>query len=137
MFLTKRLLVVFLGDGQIPAYITENGKYDPGLVLLAREPSCGFGEAAWAQIISLLQGLAQGHTLALLQEGEEGDVGATAASPLGDPALSLRPLGTPLPENVEAMERLRQRLQTHWGLLQTADALGKEAKNKGQNQNQY
>uniref|UniRef100_A0A673WSN8 Histone deacetylase domain-containing protein n=1 Tax=Salmo trutta TaxID=8032 RepID=A0A673WSN8_SALTR len=150
-----RLLVVFLGDGQIPAYITENGKvlmvqiskepedqkpryhvsvllriydclvagsahqYDPGLVLLARGPSCGFGQAAWAQIISLLHGLAQGHTLALLQVRGTLREGATAASPLGDPAPSLRPLGTPLPEDVEAMERLRQRLQKTLGT--TAD----------------
>lgn len=42
-------------------------EYDPGLVLLARSPGCGVGEAAWAQLTSLLQGLAQGHTLVLLQ----------------------------------------------------------------------
>uniref|UniRef100_A0A8C7I292 Histone deacetylase 10 n=1 Tax=Oncorhynchus kisutch TaxID=8019 RepID=A0A8C7I292_ONCKI len=95
-------------------------EYDPGLVLLARGPGSGVGKAAWAQITSLLQGLAQGHTLALLQEGEEEAVGTTAASLLGDPAPSLGPLGAPLPEDMEAMERLRQRLQTHWGLLQNA-----------------
>ncbi|CAB1331524.1 unnamed protein product [Coregonus sp. 'balchen'] len=65
-----------------------------------------------------------------LEEGEEGAVGAMAASPLGDPAPSLGPLDTLLPEDVEAMERLRQRLQTHWGLLQTTAALGKEAEGK-------
>uniref|UniRef100_A0A8C7I437 Histone deacetylase 10 n=1 Tax=Oncorhynchus kisutch TaxID=8019 RepID=A0A8C7I437_ONCKI len=92
-------------------------EYDPGLVLLARGPGSGVGKAAWAQITSLLQGLAQGHTLALLQEEA---VGTTAASLLGDPAPSLGPLGAPLPEDMEAMERLRQRLQTHWGLLQNA-----------------
>uniref|UniRef100_A0A8C7I5D3 Histone deacetylase 10 n=1 Tax=Oncorhynchus kisutch TaxID=8019 RepID=A0A8C7I5D3_ONCKI len=90
-------------------------EYDPGLVLLARGPGSGVGKAAWAQITSLLQGLAQGHTL-----GEEEAVGTTAASLLGDPAPSLGPLGAPLPEDMEAMERLRQRLQTHWGLLQNA-----------------
>lgn len=42
-------------------------EYDPGLVLLVRVPGSGVGKAAWAQITSLLQGLAQGHTLALLQ----------------------------------------------------------------------
>uniref|UniRef100_A0A8C7RPJ4 Histone deacetylase 10 n=1 Tax=Oncorhynchus mykiss TaxID=8022 RepID=A0A8C7RPJ4_ONCMY len=92
-------------------------EYDPGLVLLVRGPGSGVGKAAWAQITSLLQGLAQGHTLALLQEEA---VGTTAASLLGDPAPSLGPLGAPLPEDMEAMERLRQRLQTHWGLLQNA-----------------
>ncbi|CAB1323396.1 unnamed protein product [Coregonus sp. 'balchen'] len=177
-----RLLLVYLGDGEIPTYITEDGKalvvqisskepeeqkskyqvsvclkkgcsdvpglmqavlclllplayeYDPGLVLLVQGPGSGVGKAAWAQITSLLQGLAQGHTLALLQEGEKEAVGATAASLLGDPAPSLGPLGAPLPEDMEAMERLRQRLQTHWGLLQTAAAKGKEVEEKGQNQ---
>uniref|UniRef100_A0A674AZ94 Histone deacetylase 10 n=1 Tax=Salmo trutta TaxID=8032 RepID=A0A674AZ94_SALTR len=95
-------------------------EYDPGLVLLVRGPGSGVGKAAWAQITSLLQGLAQGHTLALIQEGEKEAVGTTAASLLGDPAPSLGPLGAPLPEDMEAMESLRQRLQTHWGLLQTA-----------------
>lgn len=42
-------------------------EYDPGLVLLVRGPGSGVGKAAWAQITSLLQGLAQGHTLALIQ----------------------------------------------------------------------
>uniref|UniRef100_A0A674AWZ8 Histone deacetylase 10 n=1 Tax=Salmo trutta TaxID=8032 RepID=A0A674AWZ8_SALTR len=53
--------------------------------------------------------------------GEKEAVGTTAASLLGDPAPSLGPLGAPLPEDMEAMESLRQRLQTHWGLLQTAE----------------
>uniref|UniRef100_A0A4W5KZW0 Histone deacetylase 10 n=1 Tax=Hucho hucho TaxID=62062 RepID=A0A4W5KZW0_9TELE len=182
MSLTNRLLLVYLGDGEIPTYITEDGKalvvqissqgpeeqksryqvsvclkkgcsdvaglmqavlclllplayeYDPGLVLLVRGPGSGVGKAAWAQITSLLQGLAQGHTLALIQEGEKEAVGTTAASLLGDPAPSLGPLGAPLPEDMEAMERLRQRLQTHWGLLQTAAAKGKDVEEKGQNQ---
>ncbi|XP_013979959.1 polyamine deacetylase HDAC10 isoform X1 [Salmo salar] len=182
MSLTNRLLLVYLGDGEIPTYITEDGKalvvqisskepeeqksryqvsvclkkgcsdvaglmqavlclllplayeYDPGLVLLVRGPGSGVGKAAWAQITSLLQGLAQGHTLALIQEGEKEAVGTTAASLLGDPAPSLGPLGAPLPEDMEAMERLRQRLQTHWGLLQTEAAKGKEVEEKGQNQ---
>uniref|UniRef100_A0A674AZE8 Histone deacetylase 10 n=1 Tax=Salmo trutta TaxID=8032 RepID=A0A674AZE8_SALTR len=48
-------------------------EYDPGLVLLVRGPGSGVGKAAWAQITSLLQGLAQGHTLALIQvRGTEG-----------------------------------------------------------------
>uniref|UniRef100_A0A6Q2WWC9 Histone deacetylase domain-containing protein n=1 Tax=Esox lucius TaxID=8010 RepID=A0A6Q2WWC9_ESOLU len=94
-------------------------EYDPGLVVLARGPGTELGEAAWQQVIGLLQGLAQGHTLALLQVRWEA-VGATAASLLGDPAPSLGPLGAPCLEDMEAMERLRQRLQTHWGLLKTS-----------------
>ncbi|XP_067090995.1 polyamine deacetylase HDAC10 [Osmerus mordax] len=94
-------------------------EYDPGLVLLARSPGCGVGEAAWAQLTSLLQGLAQGHTLVLLQVGEEKALRGTAASLQGDPVPSLGPLGPPPPEDVEAVERQRQRLQTSWKLLQT------------------
>uniref|UniRef100_A0A3P8XTI7 Histone deacetylase domain-containing protein n=1 Tax=Esox lucius TaxID=8010 RepID=A0A3P8XTI7_ESOLU len=172
MFLTNRLLLVFLGDAEIPAHVTKDGKslvvkissqepeeqtfgnlvsvglkkgcsdtaglmqivlglllplayeYDPGLVVLARGPGTELGEAAWQQVIGLLQGLAQGHTLALLQEGQREAVGATAASLLGDPAPSLGPLGAPCLEDMEAMERLRQRLQTHWGLLKTSVAGG-------------
>ncbi|KAL0968028.1 hypothetical protein UPYG_G00261340 [Umbra pygmaea] len=174
MLLTNRLLVVFLGDGDVPTRITNDGKslvvkissqdseeeksshhvsvclkkgcgddaglmqavlgillplayeYDPGLVLLVRMPGCGVGKAAWSQVISLLQGLSQGHTLILLQEGEKEVVGATAATLLGDPASSLGPLGAPLLSDMETMERLRERLQTHWGLVQIA-ASGEKA----------
>ncbi|KAJ7997887.1 hypothetical protein DPEC_G00216830 [Dallia pectoralis] len=179
MFLTNRLLVVSLGDTEIPAHVTEDGKslvvqiggpgpemqtseshvsvrlrkgctdvaglmlavlglllplayeYDPGLVVLVRGAGCELGVAAWQQIISLLQGLAQGHILTLLQEDQREDLGATAACLLGDAAPSLGPLGTPLLEDVEVMEALRQRLQTRWGLLKTAVASGEEAAKEG------
>lgn len=180
--LTNRLMVVFVGDEDIPTYITEEGKtlmvqisskesaeqksqyhvsvclkksppegfsdvagfmqvvlglllplayeYDPGLVLIARTPGSWLGRAAWAQLTSLIQGLAQGHTLVLLQVGEEEVLGATAASLQGNPAPSLGPLGAPLPEDLKAIERQRQRLQTHWKLLQTAATQANELRDK-------
>ncbi|XP_018602946.2 polyamine deacetylase HDAC10 isoform X2 [Scleropages formosus] len=96
--------------------------YDPGMILAATRERDGVGLAAWAQLIGLLQGLAQGHTLALLLQGaEEVTVKATAASLLGEPTPTLGPLGVPLLENVKAVEKQRQRLQAHWGLLKAAD----------------
>ncbi|XP_070763817.1 polyamine deacetylase HDAC10 [Enoplosus armatus] len=94
-------------------------EYDPSLVLLVRTPGSGLCDSVWQQLTGLLQGLAQGHTLVLMQEGEKGCVGPTASSLLGDAAPSLGQLHAPLPEDVEALERLRHRLQTDWKLLQT------------------
>ncbi|XP_039989908.1 polyamine deacetylase HDAC10 isoform X2 [Xiphias gladius] len=94
-------------------------EYDPGLVLLVRMSDSGPCESAWQQLTGLLLGLAQGHTLVLLQEGERTRVGPTASSLLGDPAPSLGQLPAPTPEDVESMERLRHRLKADWKLLQT------------------
>lgn len=58
--------------------------------------------------------------------GEEKALRGTAASLQGDPVPSLGPLGAPPPEDVEAVERQRQRLQTSWKLLQTT---GKDVTN--------
>ncbi|KAJ8367383.1 hypothetical protein AAFF_G00320340 [Aldrovandia affinis] len=168
--LTNRVLLVFLGDGEVPVEVTEEGKvlvfqicskeprdrkskyhipvclrkqggdgaagflhavlslllplgygYDPGLVLTAVGTESGVGQALWAQLTSLLQGLAQGHTLALMQQGcGEGTLRATACSLLGGPAPAVGPLGAPAPENVREVERQRERLQGQWGLLRTA-----------------
>ncbi|KAM4618505.1 polyamine deacetylase HDAC10 isoform 2-T2 [Polymixia lowei] len=94
-------------------------EYNPSLVLLVRMPGSGVCENIWQQLTSLLQGLAQGHTLVLMQENEKASVSPTASSLQGTPAPSLGPLGAPLPEDVEALERLRHRLQADWKLLQT------------------
>uniref|UniRef100_UPI003AABB0C6 polyamine deacetylase HDAC10 isoform X1 n=1 Tax=Centroberyx gerrardi TaxID=166262 RepID=UPI003AABB0C6 len=99
-------------------------EYDPNLVLLVRMPDSGLCESVWQQLTGLLQGLAQGHTLVLMQEDEKASVGPTASSLLGTPAPSLGPLGAPLPEDVESLERLRHRLQADWKLLQTTAAPG-------------
>uniref|UniRef100_A0AAQ4Q3B6 Histone deacetylase 10 n=1 Tax=Gasterosteus aculeatus aculeatus TaxID=481459 RepID=A0AAQ4Q3B6_GASAC len=94
-------------------------EYDPSLVLLVRSPGSGLCDGAWQQLTGLLQGLAQGHTLVLMQEGEKECVGPTASSLLGVAAASLGRLGAPLQEDVEALEGLRSRLQADWKLLQT------------------
>ncbi|XP_071349733.1 polyamine deacetylase HDAC10 isoform X2 [Trachinotus anak] len=94
-------------------------EYDPSLVLLVRMPDSGLSESVWLQLTGLLQGLAQGHTLVLMQEGEEACVGPTASSLLGDPAPSLGQLLAPLPEDVQSVESLRHRLKADWKLLQT------------------
>ncbi|XP_070828274.1 polyamine deacetylase HDAC10 isoform X2 [Chaetodon trifascialis] len=165
--LSRRLLVVCVGDVGVPSPDTEDGKtlvvqfsskesekqkckysipvclkkgcsdvsgfmqavlglllplgyeYDPSLVLLVRMPDSGLCESVWQQLTGLLQALAQGHTLVLMQEGEKACVAPTASSLLGDAAPSLGQLRAPLPEDVEALERLRLRLQADWKLLRT------------------
>ncbi|XP_076027898.1 polyamine deacetylase HDAC10 [Genypterus blacodes] len=94
-------------------------QYDPSLVLLVWMPDCGVCEGVWQQLTGLLQGLAQGHTLVLMQENEKASVDVTASCLLGNPAACLGPLDAPLPEDVETLERLRLRLQADWNLLQT------------------
>ncbi|KAG7262320.1 hypothetical protein CRUP_036507 [Coryphaenoides rupestris] len=95
-------------------------QHRPGLVLLVRPPGgCQARGDLWLQLTGLLQGLARGHTLALVQEKETASVDVTASCLLGHAAPSLGPLAAPEPEDVEGLERLRLRLQTDWPLLQT------------------
>lgn len=94
-------------------------QYDPSLVVLVRMSDSGLCDSAWRQLTGLLQGLAQGHTLAILQEEEKACVAPTVSSLLGDAAPSLGQLHAPPAEDVDAMERLRRRLQADWKLLQT------------------
>ncbi|XP_041652369.1 polyamine deacetylase HDAC10 isoform X2 [Cheilinus undulatus] len=94
-------------------------EYDPTLVLLVRTAHSGVTDSIWQQLTGLLQGLAQGHTLVLMQEAEKACVSPTASSLLGHAAPSLGQLNAPLLEDVEMMERLRHRLQVDWKLLQT------------------
>ncbi|XP_047451563.1 polyamine deacetylase HDAC10 isoform X2 [Mugil cephalus] len=165
--LSNRLLVVCVGDCEVPSPIGEDGRtlvvqigsqetndqkskyyipvclkegcrdtsgfiqavfglvlplgyeYDPSLVLLVRMPGSGVCDSVWQQLTVLLQGFAQGHTLVLMQEDEKACVGPTASSLLWDPAPPLGQLQAPLPEDVEGVERLRQKLQAEWKLLQT------------------
>ncbi|XP_042352615.1 polyamine deacetylase HDAC10 isoform X3 [Plectropomus leopardus] len=165
--LCNRVLVVCVGDMEVPRHSTENGKtllvqfsdkeseqqnckyhvpvcvrkgcgdvsgfmqavlgfllplgyeYDPSLVLLVRTADSGVCDSVWQQLTSLLQGFAQGHTLVLMQEDEKACVGPTASSLLGNAAPSLGQLDAPLVEDLEALERLRRKMQTDWKLLQT------------------
>uniref|UniRef100_A0AAR2LF87 Histone deacetylase domain-containing protein n=1 Tax=Pygocentrus nattereri TaxID=42514 RepID=A0AAR2LF87_PYGNA len=92
-------------------------EFNPGLVLEVLADSAVLEVSVWVQISSLLQGLAQGRTLTLLQGCDRDMVRATCASLSGSPAPSLSPLGLPLAEDVEAIESQRLRLQGRWGLL--------------------
>lgn len=47
-------------------------EYDPSLVLLVRTPGSELCNRLWQQLIGLLQGLAQGHTLILIQVRRSG-----------------------------------------------------------------
>ncbi|KAM9352282.1 polyamine deacetylase HDAC10 [Symphorus nematophorus] len=165
--LSKRVLVVCVGDTVVPSTATEDGKtlvvqfsnkeseeqkrkyyipvylkkgcsdvsgfiqavlglllplgyeLDPSLVLLVRGPDSGLCDSVWQQLTGLLQGLAQGHTLVLMQEGEKACVAPTASSLIGNAAPSPGQLHAPQPEDLEALERLRHKLQVDWKLLQT------------------
>ncbi|XP_068169779.1 polyamine deacetylase HDAC10 isoform X3 [Antennarius striatus] len=94
-------------------------QYDPDLVLLMRMEGSRVCEGAWLQLTGLLQGVAQGRTLVLMQDREKDCVAPTVSPLLGDAAPPLGPLDAPLAEDVEALERLRNRLQVDWKLLQT------------------
>ncbi|XP_030631400.1 polyamine deacetylase HDAC10 [Chanos chanos] len=165
--LTNRVLVVFIGDGDVPVDTADEQvlliqichkeqqepkskfhvpvclkewpgdtagflqvifgillplgyQFSPGLVLEVFGETSGVDKASLAQLTSLLQGLAQGQTLALMQEYEDGIIKATVSSLLGSPAPSLGPLGAPLPVNVQAIEKQRERLLQPWGILQTS-----------------
>ncbi|XP_061774048.1 polyamine deacetylase HDAC10 isoform X3 [Nerophis ophidion] len=95
-------------------------QYDPDLVLLTRVPGSHMDQSEWQQLVGLLQGLAGGHVLVLIQEGEKALVGPTASSLSGSPASSPGPLSAPGAEDIEALERLKYRLTTDWKLLQTS-----------------
>ncbi|XP_041853093.1 polyamine deacetylase HDAC10 [Melanotaenia boesemani] len=94
-------------------------EYDPSLVLLVRMPDSGVCDGVWQQLIGLLQSFAQGHTLVLIQEEEKAFLDLTASTLLGNPAPPLEQLQAPFTDDVEALERLRHRLQADWKLLQT------------------
>ncbi|XP_053283241.1 polyamine deacetylase HDAC10 [Pleuronectes platessa] len=106
-------------------------QYDPSLVVLVRMSDSGVCDSVWQQLTGLLQGLAQGHTLVLMQDNDKECVGPTASSLLGDPAPSLGPLLAPPSEDVESVEKLRDRLKAEWTLLQnTAQDTGRDAEDR-------
>uniref|UniRef100_A0A1A7Z7A6 Histone deacetylase 10 n=2 Tax=Nothobranchiidae TaxID=405002 RepID=A0A1A7Z7A6_9TELE len=94
-------------------------EYNPDLVVLVRMPDSGVCDVVWKQLTGLLQSFAKGHTLVLMQENENTCAGSTASILLGDPAPPLETLLAPNREDVDAVERLRDRLQTDWKLLRT------------------
>ncbi len=74
---THRCLFVFVSQGcsDVSGFIQAvlglllplGYNYDPSVVLLVRMPDCGLCDGVWQQLAGLLQGLAQGHTLVLMQ----------------------------------------------------------------------
>lgn len=94
-------------------------EYDPSLVLLVRTSDCGVDESVWQQLTGLLQGLAQGHALVIMQDSEESSVASTVSSLLGTPASALGSLSAASSEDMEAVEKLRHKLHHEWKLLQT------------------
>lgn len=166
MGLAERVLVVFIGDGNVPVK-TNDGKvflvqicaeeteekcvnrlslclregesftagfmqavlslilplvyeFNPGLVLGVVRDSGAKTHLApvWGHLISLLQGLAGGQTLTLLQGYDKDLLEVTVSALSGAPVPPLGPLGAPKPEDVQMMEKQRQRLQKRWSLVQ-------------------
>ncbi|KAI2648578.1 Polyamine deacetylase HDAC10 [Labeo rohita] len=158
MGLAERVLVVFIGDGNIPVK-TDHGKvflvqvctketeekclntlslclregesftagfmqavlglvlplayeFNPGLVLGIVGDSGAKTHLApvWGHLTSLLQGLAEGQMLTLLQ--------VTVSALSGAPVPPLGPLGAPKPEDVKMIDKQRQRLQKRWSVAQ-------------------
>lgn len=164
--LAERVLVVFIGDGNIPVE-TNDGKvflvqicaeeteekrvnrlslclregegfkagfmqavlslilplayeFNPGLVLGVVGDSGAKTHLApvWGHLTSLLQGLAEGRTLTLLQGFDKDLLAVTVSALSGAPVPPLGPLGAHKPEDVQMMEKERQRLQKRWSSVQ-------------------
>ncbi|XP_077066233.1 polyamine deacetylase HDAC10-like [Siphateles boraxobius] len=97
-------------------------EFNPGLVLgVVGESAVKTHLAAvWGHLTSLLQGVAQGRTLTLLQGYDKDLVEVTVAALSGAPVPPLGVLGAPKPEDVQMIEKQRQRLQKRWSLVQCA-----------------
>ncbi|KAJ8245689.1 hypothetical protein GJAV_G00273430 [Gymnothorax javanicus] len=95
-------------------------EFNPSLVLLTVSDDGALGDAKYANLIHLLQGLAHGQTLALLPlPCTQNMLKTTACSLLGGSMPSLEPLGPPDPKDLQEIESQRHQLQSQWGLLRT------------------
>ncbi|XP_016113138.1 polyamine deacetylase HDAC10 [Sinocyclocheilus grahami] len=72
----------------------------------------------WGHLTSLLQGLAGGQMLTVLQGYDKDLLEVTVSALSGAPVPPLGPLGAPKPADVQMMEKQRQRLQKRWSLVQ-------------------
>nr|7KUV_A Chain A, Polyamine deacetylase HDAC10 [Danio rerio] len=94
-------------------------EFNPALVLGIVEETAAKTRLmrVWGHMTCLIQGLARGRMLTLLQ-GYDKDLLELTVSALSGASISpLGPLRAPKPEDVEMMEKQRQRLQERWGLL--------------------
>lgn len=93
-------------------------EFNPALVLgIVEETRAKTLMPVWGHMTCLIQGLARGRTLTLLQ-GYDKDLLELTVSGLSGASISpLGPLRAPKPEDVEMMEKQRQRLQKRWGLV--------------------
>ncbi|KAA0724668.1 Histone deacetylase 10 [Triplophysa tibetana] len=94
-------------------------EFNPGLVLGIVGSGSGRSllSPVWGHLTGLLQGLAQGRTLTLLQGDDKDLMEVTVAALSGAPVPPLGTLGVLRCEDVEMIEKQRCRLQKRWGLL--------------------
>ncbi|XP_043944732.1 polyamine deacetylase HDAC10-like [Protopterus annectens] len=74
--------------------------------------------AAVSQVVHVMQGLAEGRSLVLIQDSEPQLVDLIAGILLGDVAPRAEPYNPACKENLSSLERQRQELQEHWRMLQ-------------------
>lgn len=94
-------------------------EFNPDLVLGIVEESSTKTHLApvWGHLTSLLQGVAQGQMLTILQGHDKDLVEVTVAALSGTPVRPLGALGAPKPEDVQVIEKQRRSLVKEWGLL--------------------
>ncbi|XP_057185141.1 polyamine deacetylase HDAC10 isoform X2 [Triplophysa rosa] len=99
-------------------------EFNPGLVLGVVGSGSGRRHLppVWGHLTGLLQGLAQGRTLTLLQGDDKDLMEVTVAALSGAPVPPLGTLGVLRREDVEMMEKQRCRLQKRWGLLRCTES---------------
>ncbi|TRY97058.1 hypothetical protein DNTS_001463 [Danionella cerebrum] len=96
-------------------------EFNPGFVLMV----CGESEvknsiaSAWGHMTCLLQGIAEGHTLALLQDCDGALLESTVSALSGTPLISLGVPEAPNLVDLQMIEKQRQRLQKHWSILRS------------------
>ncbi|CAI5785321.1 Hist_deacetyl domain-containing protein [Podarcis lilfordi] len=92
--------------------------YQPDLTIIVLGPNQSVGQNVISLLIRLLQGLAQSHILALIQETEETLLQDIIKPLTSDFTPSFGTYAPDLKENVQRVIKLREQLQNEWKLLQ-------------------
>ncbi|XP_033018298.1 polyamine deacetylase HDAC10 [Lacerta agilis] len=92
--------------------------YQPDLTLIVVGPNQSVGQNGISLLIRLLQGLAQSHILALIQESEVTFLQDIIKTLKSDFTPSFGTYAPDLKENVQRVIELREQLQNEWKLLQ-------------------